>query len=169
MDKLFLIVIRNHTGKAVWEVILRGPEARSQRKELQAFIELPPSLAFLTGVNGSIVNNVIPNYAQQEARANQSQELIIKDPYAIDCQLFTPTSASKETHTAMTTQHKLTYGLSRSPTRAHFQKIPKILKARAVNKHGCHSAEASKINSPFSVAIHYLRKGSMCICGSADD
>jgi hypothetical protein len=30
-------------------------------------------------------------------------------------------------HTAMATQHKLTYGLSLSPTLAHFQNIPKKL------------------------------------------
>ncbi len=29
--------------------------------------------------------------------------------------------------TAMTTQHKLTYGLSRSPMRAHFQNMPRKL------------------------------------------
>ena len=40
--------------------------------------------------------------------------------------LFTSESM-RRVRTAITTQHRLTYGLSRSPILAHFQKIPNTL------------------------------------------
>lgn len=48
----------------------------------------------------------------------------------------------------------LTYGLSRSPTRAHFQNIPKTLQS-PLSVHHCPRAGLQLMSLPILVPVHY--------------
>lgn len=73
--------------------------------------------------------------------------------------------------TAITTQHMLTYGLSRSPTRADFQNIPKILHQRTISlpviflHPGCASSGG---RLPILVPVHDPRHYRVRIAARAD-
>lgn len=58
----------------------------------------------------------------------------------------------------------LTYGLSRSPTRAHFQNIPNTLFSSVQ-----HLRESSFRNLPVLVAVHDSGHDRVRICARADD
>ena len=64
--------------------------------------------------------------------------------------------------TAITTQQIPTYGLNRSPTLAHFQKIPNTL-ASQFSRLSAIRARARAHHSPIPIPIHDLRKGSVSI------
>lgn len=74
----------------------------------------------------------------------------------------------------MKTQHMLTYGLSRSPMRAHVQNIPKTLFCSALSP-ACPAVFVERIvlgcsgGLPVLVAIHYPRKYVVGVCACADE
>ena len=57
-------------------------------------------------------------------RSGENEDTKTQD---VTSKTWNPNREEKKNLTAIATQHRLTYGLSRSPIRAHFQKMPKTL------------------------------------------
>ena len=77
----------------------------------------------------------------------------------------------KDYHTAMKTQHKLMYGLSLSPIRAHFQKMPMNLPTLRVSS--CFAPWQTTILRdtavlPVLIPIEYRREHLVDVGGRAD-